>query len=138
MKLREYNERYHLFTSACLNLTNQCNLRCDYCFVNQSADRMSLDTAKAAVSLVHNNLLRKRELDNTPDLKGVINFFGGEPLLEYNSIIVPLTIWIEETYPNDFNLGITTNGTLLTKERIDFLYDHNIIPLLSMDGDKET
>ena len=99
---------------------------------------MSLDTAQAAVTLVHNNLLRKRALNNTPDLKGIINFFGGEPLLEYDSIIVPLTIWIEETYPNDFNLGVTTNGTLLTKERIDFLYDHNIVPLLSMDGDKET
>lgn len=138
MKVKEYSEKYHLFTSACLNLTNQCCCDCKYCFVIQSNQSMNLQTAQAAITMVHDNLIRKRELDNNPNLKGVINYFGGEPMLEYDSIIVPLTIWIEETYPNDFNLGITTNGTLLTKERIDFLYDHNIVPLLSMDGDKKT
>jgi uncharacterized protein len=35
-------------------------------------------------------------------------------------------------------MGITTNGTLLTKDRIDFLYEHQITPLLSMDGNKNT
>ena len=45
---------------------------------------------------------------------------------------------MEEKYPNEIDLGITTNGTLLNKEKIDFLYNHKINPLLSIDGAKET
>ena len=45
---------------------------------------------------------------------------------------------MEEKYPNEIDLGITTNGTLLNREKIDFLYNHNIHPLLSIDGAKET
>lgn len=33
LSLREYKENYHLFTSICLNVTNDCNLKCRYCFV---------------------------------------------------------------------------------------------------------
>jgi sulfatase maturation enzyme AslB (radical SAM superfamily) len=33
---------------------------------------------------------------------------------------------------------MTTNVTLLDKEKIDFLFDHKIYPLLSIDGAKET
>lgn len=33
---------------------------------------------------------------------------------------------------------MTTNGTLLNIERIDFLKKYNIIPMLSIDGDKYT
>ena len=57
----------------------------------------------------------------------------------FDSIIVPLMQYIEETYElNDFDFGITTNGTLLNKERIDFLKKYNIFPLLSIDGNAET
>jgi uncharacterized protein len=99
---------------------------------------MPLEVATAAVDYLYSNLQKKRKLVNDSSLQGMINFFGGEPMLCYDTIIVPLVDYIEKTYPNDFKLGITTNGMLLNKERIDFLYDHNIIPLLSMDGDRET
>lgn len=138
LSLREYKENYHLFTSICLNVTNDCNLKCRYCFVEQHPTYMTLDTAKAAVDFLHNNLKRKREITKNPNLRGSISFFGGEPMLCYSSIIVPLVQYIEETYPNDFSLGITTNGTLLNKKRIDFFKKHNINILLSIDGNKET
>ena len=99
---------------------------------------MSLTTAVNAIEFLYKNLERQRELSNSPKLKGTINFFGGEPLLRYYDIIEPLVLIVEKDYPDCFNFGITTNGVLLDKEKIDFLYEHNIIPLLSMDGDKET
>lgn len=138
MKLREYKEEYGLFTNICLNVTNACNLQCRYCFVNQKPDYMDLDTAKAAVDFVYNNLKRKRELTKNSQLIGSINFFGGEPMLVWDEICVPVASYVREKYPNDFHLGITTNGTLLSEKRIDEMRELGITPLLSMDGDRET
>ncbi len=53
-----------------------------------------------------------------------------------SEIIVPITEYIEDNYPNLIHLSITTNGTLLNKDRIDFMYSHNIRPHLSCDGDE--
>ena len=137
LSLKEYKEEYHCPIIACLNVTNQCNLKCRYCFVNQNPERMSFETATMAVTYLYKNLTAQREKTGNPQLKGTINFFGGEPLLEW-PLIKQLTEWIEENYTDCFNLGITTNGTLLSEQIIDFLYEHKITPLLSMDGDYET
>jgi uncharacterized protein len=67
-----------------------------------------------------------------------INYFGGEPTIMWDSIIVPLTTWIRQEYKKPFTLGITTNGTLLNDERIQFLKDNQIGLLFSIDGGKET
>lgn len=136
--LREYKEEYALPVNACLNVTNACPLACKYCFVHQNPERMSLEIAQDSVKYLYNNLKRKRELLVNGNLKGTINFFGGEPMLMYDEIIVPLVEWTEKTYPDCFSFGITTNGVLLNKKSIDFFYQHNITPLLSMDGDRET
>lgn len=92
---------------------------------------MTLDTAKATVNFILENLKKKNEN------KGSLTYFGGEPMLLYDEIIVPLTNWIKENnYPID--LSMTTNGTLLNKERIDFLKANNFNLLLSIDGNKKT
>lgn len=127
---------YNLETSEHTYIAN--GLAVHNCFVNQNIENMSLTTAVNAVKFLYKNLERQRELYNNPKLKGAINFFGGEPLLRYYDIIEPLVLIVEKDYPDCFNFGVTTNGVLLDKEKIDFLYEHNIIPLLSMDGDKET
>jgi sulfatase maturation enzyme AslB (radical SAM superfamily) len=57
-------------------------------------------------------------------------FFGGEPLLKFEEIIKPLVL----KYKDSFGWSITTNGTLLTEEIIDFCYDNKISILLSLDG----
>ena len=104
-------------------LTNQCNLACPYCFEKRDVQMMSLDTAKKLVDFV------------APQNSPHITLFGGEPTLMWDSIIVPLTNYAEE---KGVRLNMTTNGTLLTPERVDFLIDHNITFLLSMDGCKAT
>jgi uncharacterized protein len=92
---------------------------------------MTYEVAQAAVDFIIENLKKKNEE------RGHITYFGGEPTIMWDEIIVPLTNYIKENnLPID--LGITTNGTLLNEERIKFLYDNNITPLLSIDGDRET
>ena len=130
----EYKDWYPKVTSACFNLTDSCNLKCRYCFVEQQPHFMTLQTAKDAVNfLIENQKWKKEHSEVTNDIIH-ITYFGGEPMLLYEEIIKPLTLWCEETFPNQIAFGITTNGTLLNKERIDFLKEHNIYPLLSIDG----
>ena len=117
-------------TSAMLVLTHACNLRCRYCFVHKEPETMTLNTAKDSVHFLVKNT------------KGVvvpsINFFGGEPMLCWDSIIVPLVKFIREELKVPFKLSMTTNGTLLNPERIDFMKRYNVGILFSIDGDKAT
>jgi sulfatase maturation enzyme AslB (radical SAM superfamily) len=101
---------------------------------------MTLDIAKSAVDLIVNNYNIKKEKGwlGKDERKGV-TFFGGEPMLMYDQIIVPLIKYIENTYNiNEFHFDITTNGTLLNEERLVFMSKYSIYPLLSIDGDRET
>lgn len=132
----EYKEEYAWLTNICLNVTDACNLACRYCFVEQHPHYMTYEIAEKAVYFILENLKKKNKKFGT-DEKAYITYFGGEPTLMWDEIIVPLTIWIRK---NNFpiNLSITTNGTLLNKERIDFLKNNNVPILLSIDGAEET
>ena len=118
-------------TSAFFILTNQCNLKCPYCFVNQNVEKMPFNIAlDAAKFLIRNS----KDIGYTPN----ITFFGGEPLLEWDSVIVPLTKYIREEYKEPFNLSITSNCILMTEEKLNFMKENNIGLLFSIDGDQET
>ena len=118
-------------SSAMLILTHACNLRCRYCFVNKTPEHMTYEVALDSAKF----LIENAEMDGTVPH---INYFGGEPTIMWDSIIVPLTNWIRQEYKKPFTLGITTNGTLLNDERLNFLKDNQISLLFSIDGAKAT
>lgn len=117
-------------TRAFLNVTDECNLRCTYCFVKKMPNYIDFQTAKDAVDFLGNNAIESKTIPN-------INFFGGEPMLLWDSIIEPLVLYAKEKYKN-FEFSITTNGTMLNKKRIDFMKEHNFGFLLSIDGGEYT
>lgn len=129
-----YTEKLKPITEICLNVTESCNLACRYCFTEHHPHFMSLQVAKdAGLWLIENAKLRK-ELFNE-EITPKIGFFGGEPTLMWDSVIVPFVNWAEENNYH-FIYGITSNCVLMTKDKVDFLKQHNIGLLLSMDGDK--
>ncbi len=135
-----YEEKYKYLTSAMLNVTDDCNLQCRYCFVEQNPHYMSLETAKKAADWLYYNYQKKIEhgfLQIDPNFKCQLYFFGGEPMLCYESIMVPIVQYCNEKYPNIFHFGMTTNGTLLNEKRIKFLKENNFSLLLSMDGNQK-
>lgn len=134
-----YDLKYQYLFTICLNVTDACNLACKYCFVEQHPHFMSLDTAKAAAHFVYNNLQQAKKIKAiAPDRKGKITFFGGEPTLMFDKIIVPLIQYVEENFNSEIEFSMTTNGTLLNEERIKFLSQHKVGLLLSIDGDEIT
>lgn len=110
-----------------INLTNQCTNRCPYCFVDLSTNEMDLDTAIQSVNFIIGNAAKT---NNRPG----ITFFGGEPLLKFHDIIVPLVNY----FGSQVDWSITTNGMLLDEDVVDFFYKNQVPILLSMDGDSQT
>ncbi len=109
-----------------LHLTNDCNLRCHYCYVHKQARKeMTLETAKAAA-------------DRAAMAGGKVglSFFGGEPLLKKELIkeTVAYAKSIEGKSNCIFHFKITTNGTLLDEDFLKFCSDNRIMVALSVDG----
>ena len=90
---------------------------------------MSWDTAKKAIDFF---LKRNIEL---PEI--IIGFYGGEPLLEFDLIkkCVEYVESIVEGKKVFFN--ITTNGTLLTDEVVDFFVEKDFKLSISLDGSQK-
>lgn len=97
---------------------------------------MTLEVAKNAAEWLHKNAQISSEIQDK-EVIPTIGFFGGEPTLMWDSIVKPLVLWIEEQNWR-FKFGITSNCVLMTPEKVDFLCDHHIGLLLSMDGAKLT
>lgn len=111
--------------------THSCNLACRYCFVHQGKLEMPLQVAFDAIDFLVAN--------NPPETSSTVYFFGGEPLLKWNDLIVPTVLYTKRKYPNrKIHFSLTTNSVLLDDEKIKFICDNNIYVLTSIDGNNET
>ena len=108
-----------------LHVTNQCNLRCKYCFVELGPERMPREVAFAAVKL-------GMEDKSTSGLL----FYGGEPLLERQLIydVVDYANSVKKKTGHTFYYKMTTNGTLLDEEFLKFAEKCNLTIGFSFDG----
>lgn len=113
-----------------LNVTQECNLRCKYCFVEKpdSSAFMSEETARKAVDFIM----------GFEDVKGIgIAFYGGEPLLNFPVVKAAVKYASQEARKRglpEVTYQLTTNGTLLTDEMITFLKEYPISIMVSIDG----
>ena len=117
-------------TNAMILVTNNCNLRCKYCYENKSNKIIDFRVMKDSIDFILKNA---EEANLIPK----ITFFGGEPLLHFDDIIKPA---IEYTRSKNSNaiLDFTTNGLLLTEEQLQFYKSNNVAFMLSIDGCKES
>ncbi|BCJ95356.1 thioether cross-link-forming SCIFF peptide maturase [Anaerocolumna cellulosilytica] len=116
-------------------VTTKCNMNCRYCYEKQQKNDKIMDQniAQKIISFI-NTSVKKKEMDEPI----IINFHGGEPLLNFG-IIKYITNSIRQMLEKrKLYFGVTTNGTLLNDEIIDFLCDNFSYSLsISIDGYKE-
>jgi len=127
-----------------LEVTTACNMRCKYCgysglYIKARTHgniSMNFKTARKAIDL-YLSLLDKYKLDN-PYREPRISFFGGEPLLNIR-LIKDVVKYVKARIKDEFNVefSMTTNGTLLNTDVIEFLVDNNFNVAVSLDGPKE-
>ena len=115
--------------------TYECNLRCWYCIQKHENLFMSDQVLANLKQLIK----RKLQDDSITDLH--LSWFGGEPLLAYDRVI-DLTLFARDYAKENgktFSSAITTNGTLLTPERIEALRDAGVVNYqITIDGDRPT
>ncbi len=107
-----------------LLLTDKCNASCKYCLqgsheYNRIANRADYDIDKVVSSIPKNTEIE-------------IQFFGGEPLLEFHTMI-EVAYKIKSMNPKAFFRTIT-NGILLTKDKVNKLNELDFGVLISHDG----
>jgi uncharacterized protein len=112
-----------------LALTHDCNLACSYCYAGEKRHAvMAWETAEAALAFAFSFAAPRLQL----------GFFGGEPLLEWD-LLVRCTERAEALSAAggvELKPTVTTNATLLTAERVEWLHAHRFYPALSIDGDR--
>lgn len=120
-----------------LNVTEQCNMDCDYCFEKVSniyTKRRTMNDEIMKISIKNFLDIIKKNNNNSC----TIQFFGGEPLLNWN-IVENAINYANSMANNEIMLGylLNTNGVLLTDEICDVLNKNDVTVIISLDGYKE-
>jgi uncharacterized protein len=120
-----------------MSMIGECNLGCTYCYVFEGETprpaplRMNVEEGRRQVDFL---------IDQSGDAKRVtVTFFGGEPLMTFGAVkqIAEYAREKASRAGKDVGFTITTNGTLLSDEAIDFLWAHDVQVTVSLDGPKD-
>lgn len=128
-------------TTMVLNVTNQCNLSCTYCYeygedkiVDTANGRqpkfMSEETARQSVEF----MLRESGSQRVAHL----TFFGGETLMNFPVLQKTIAYARRRAIElgKDVDFSLTTNATLLRPDIIEFLAENEVGVTISIDGPK--
>ena len=129
-------------TTMVLNVTNQCNLSCTYCYEygedkivetnnGKKSKFMSEETARQSVEF----MLKESGANRVAHL----TFFGGETLLNF-SVLKSTIAYARQRAAEvgkEVDFSLTTNATLLRPEIIEFLAENRVGVTISIDGPKE-
>jgi len=102
----------------------QCNYHCEYCSQTENIpiNPIKKPDIKAFLKMVAEKNWNLNKIE----------FWGGEPLLYWDKIVV-LAPELWKIFP-EAKMSIISNGSLLTREKIDFLKKYNIHLVISHDG----
>ncbi|MEI7643751.1 MAG: radical SAM protein [Chloroflexales bacterium] len=115
---------------AWLHLTNACNLRCGYCYIQKSGESMSIATAQDAVDAVVRAAIRH----GYPAI--ALKYAGGEASLRM--ALVEQTHRYAQAQAARHGLalqaGLLSNGTALTPRRLARIAAMGLRLMISLDG----
>lgn len=114
-----------------LEIINECNLNCKYCYLGEKKNKkMTEDTAKSAMDIA----IHEAKKQNDKSL--IVYFIGGEPVLAFDLLKFCVEYTIKKCHENGLtpSFSTTTNGTLLDRDKINFLIKHTFDLKISIDG----
>ncbi len=118
--------------TANIYLTENCNLKCDYCYENHNGKVMDSQVMNRVIGFCCDNALQNE-----------FRFwlFGGEPLLVENRIFefIPKAIKTAKKKNIIPKFNVLTNGSIFSKSFAEFWSSHRCVALqVSLDGIEES
>lgn len=115
-----------------LILTNNCNLGCKYCFLDNNPNNehhhasMTKEIAETAISKFYEHTI-KYNIESP-----MILFYGGEPLICKE--LLRHCVEYSQRFNTNWRYSIISNGTLVDTEFVEFCKEHNVNVGISLDG----
>lgn len=115
--------------------TLECNFRCWYCYEKHIKSKMTPQT--------YHKILKYIDyiIDHHPIFNFHLDWFGGEPLINFDEIVKPISTYVKDTclqHKIFFSNTMTTNGYLISDERIKDINDINLHGFqITLDGYEE-
>ncbi len=131
--LLELSAKKPKIISVWLHIINQCNLRCTYCYVRKTVEKMSPAVGKKAIDQVYLSA-KKHGIE-----KVALKFSGGEALLELPMILtlVKQAKSLSKKYGIKTDFVVLTNGILINEKVAIILKENNLRAAVSLDGLKK-
>jgi len=128
-KRREMTEKIenkfcHQMNCLVINVTDSCNLKCQYCYANNE-NKIQMINSKTIIKAV------EKFANNIFPNKLTVIFHGGEPLLAFDKIKEAVE---NMKHVKNVVYSLQTNGTLLTEEKLNFFKKNKFLIGLSIDG----
>lgn len=129
-------------------ITDDCNLCCSYCYqINKGHHKMPFEIAKTLINeLLYNDKLIENYVKSKNSLGVILEFIGGEPLLEVDLIDQIIDYFIEQCitlhhpWIDRFRVSICSNGVLYFTPKVqEFIKKHqtHLSFSISIDGNKK-
>jgi len=132
------DKKFPLPNTASFLMTEDCPLRCTYCFERKRANtQMKPEVIHRALEYLYENA----KTENKKEVS--ITVFGGEPLLEPDliRILFDKGLELQDKYNIEFKAGIITSGFVMNDKIKQLLLDYkdkvNMGCQVSVDGKKE-
>lgn len=115
---------------AWLHVTNACNLRCSYCYIQKTHENMTEETSLRAVEAIFRTALRRH-------FRGVkIKYAGGEASLSLPRVLAlhAYARQLAQQQECALSASLLSNGVVLSERAIEQLQAHRIDLTISLDG----
>ena len=128
-----------------LLLTDICNLRCRYCYIEGAIPaNYTFSLMSEEISIKGLNFFAKAFSKNPPDRKierPTIIFYGGEPLLNRKAFLASVNEIARlkkiSELPSTTSVSLITNATILDEEIIAAIVENEVSVSVSLDGSKD-
>lgn len=129
---RDAEMRRQVVTNLRLNLTDRCNMRCGYCYVDHDAasrsPMMTEETALRALGEFFRHLAPRQPIDTC------VRFFGGEPLLNWPVVEAAMEYIATRAEGERVRMILNTNATNLRASQAERLAANGVEVVVSLDG----
>jgi uncharacterized protein len=128
MRADENNEERIL--TSWLHVTNACNLRCHYCYLEKTSEHMEEDTAFRAVDAVFRSALQHKHRHVK------LKYAGGEASLHMARVLAihDYALQLAQQHNIALSASILSNGVVLSQRAIENLKARDIRVMISLDG----